>query len=59
MLGGGGPQAAFGARLWSDSVGFLSRSGSDLAEAQVEALHALDIDLPAGASSRISRRRGR
>src|SRR5215210_3112814 len=45
VLGGGGPQAAFGARLWSDAVGFLSRSGSDLAPAQIDALRALDIDL--------------
>src|SRR5215213_7077606 len=45
VLGGGGPQAAFGARLWSDSVGFLSRSGSDLAAAQIDTLHALDVDL--------------
>ena len=26
VLGGGGPQAAFGARLWSESVGFLSQN---------------------------------
>ncbi len=45
VLGGGGPQAAFGARLWSDSVGFLSRSGSDLAVAHVDALRGLDVDL--------------
>jgi sugar/nucleoside kinase (ribokinase family) len=45
VLGGGGPQAAFGARLWSNSVGFLSRSGSDLAAAHREALRGLDIDL--------------
>lgn len=45
VLGGGGPQAAFGARLWSDSVGFLSRSGGDLAAEHVEALRALDLDL--------------
>jgi cytidine kinase len=45
VLGGGGPQAAFGARIWSESVGFLSRSGSDLAEAHVEVLRGLDIDL--------------
>ena len=45
VLGGGGPQAAFGARLWSDSVGFVSRSGSDLAVSQVDALRGLDIDL--------------
>jgi sugar/nucleoside kinase (ribokinase family) len=45
VLGGGGPQAAFGARLWSDSIGFLSRSGSDLAPAHIDTLRALDIDL--------------
>jgi sugar/nucleoside kinase (ribokinase family) len=45
ILGGGGPQAAFGARLWSDSVGFLSRSGSDLAVSHREALRGLAIDL--------------
>ena len=45
VLGGGGPQAAFGARLWSDAVGFLSRSGSDLAAAQIDTLRALDVDL--------------
>src|SRR5918997_5895099 len=45
VLGGGGPQAAFGARLWSDSIGFLSRSGSDLITDHVDALRGLDIDL--------------
>jgi sugar/nucleoside kinase (ribokinase family) len=45
VLGGGGPQAAFGARLWSDAVGFLSRSGSDLAAAHIDTLRALDVDL--------------
>lgn len=45
MLGGGGPQAAFGARVWSNSVGLLSRSGTDLEERNVAALHALDVDL--------------
>jgi sugar/nucleoside kinase (ribokinase family) len=45
VLGGGGPQAAFGARLWSDSVGFLSRSGDDLTAAHIGTLDALDIDL--------------
>jgi hypothetical protein len=30
ILGGGGPQGAFGARLWSDSVGILTRSGTDI-----------------------------
>ena len=45
VLGGGGPQAAFGTRLWSDSVGFLSRSGSDLSAAHIDTLGALDVDL--------------
>lgn len=45
LLGGGGPQAAFGARVWSDSVGILTRSGSNMDESHVEALHDLDIDL--------------
>ncbi len=44
VLGGGGPQAAFGARLWSDSVGFLSRSGTDIEPEHVEALRNLKID---------------
>jgi len=29
-LGGGGPQAAFGMRLWHDDVALLTRSGDDL-----------------------------
>ena len=29
-LGGGGPQAAFGMRLWHDPVALLTRSGTDL-----------------------------
>lgn len=45
LLGGGGPQAAFGARLWHDSVGFLSRSGIDLDPAHTESLQKLGIDL--------------
>lgn len=45
VLGGGGPQGAFGARLWSDGVGFLSRSGADIEAAPVEMLHNLDIDV--------------
>jgi cytidine kinase len=45
VLGGGGPQAAFGARLWSDSVGFVSRSGSDLAAVHLDVLRGLDVDL--------------
>jgi sugar/nucleoside kinase (ribokinase family) len=45
VLGGGGPQAAFGARVWSDSVGLLTRSGTDLEEGNVAALDALGVDL--------------
>jgi sugar/nucleoside kinase (ribokinase family) len=45
VLGGGGPQAVFGARLWSDSVGFLSRSGDDLGAEHVAVLRRLDVDL--------------
>ncbi len=30
MLGGGGPQTAFGMRVWSDSVGLVGGVGSDL-----------------------------
>ena len=44
-LGGGGPQAAFGARLWSDSVGLLTRTGGDLEATYVDELRGLDVDL--------------
>jgi sugar/nucleoside kinase (ribokinase family) len=45
LLGGGGPQAAFGARLWNDSVGLLSRAGADLAGEHRSALAALGVNL--------------
>jgi len=45
VLGGGGPRAVFGARVWSDSVGFLTRSGTDLDAEHVDALRGLDADL--------------
>lgn len=45
VLGGGGPQAAFGARLWSDSVGLLTRTGTDLDEAHAGNLRGIDVDL--------------
>ena len=45
VLGGGGPQGAFGARLWHDSVGFLSRSGDDIEAEHVQALQDLSINL--------------
>lgn len=44
-LGGGGPQAAFGARLWSDSVGLLTRTGGDLETTYITELRGLDLDL--------------
>jgi cytidine kinase len=44
-LGGGGPQAAFGARLWSDTVGLLSRTGGDFEERYADELRGLDVDL--------------
>ena len=45
VLGGGGPQAAFGARLWHDSIGFLTRSGTDIGAAHIQTLQELQIDL--------------
>lgn len=45
VLGGGGPQAAFGARLWAPTVGFLSRAGTDLEGAHRRALEQLQINL--------------
>jgi cytidine kinase len=44
-LGGGGPQAAFGMRLWHDSVALLTRSGTDLDPALEQALRRFDLDL--------------
>ena len=45
LLGGGGPQAVFGARLWGASVGLLSRAGADLSVRHRDALAALGADL--------------
>lgn len=45
LLGGGGPQGAFGARLWQPSVALLSRSGTDIPYNAERNLLALDIDL--------------
>lgn len=45
VLGGGGPQAAFGARLWTAAIGFLSRSGADLEAEHAQTLAALQVDL--------------
>ena len=45
VLGGGGPQAAWGARLWHDEVGLLSRAGGDLEPRFRAQLAALDVSL--------------
>lgn len=45
VLGGGGAQAAFGVRLWADSVGFMTRSGFDIKEEPKKMLEALGVDL--------------
>lgn len=45
QLGGGGPQGAFGARLWDRSVGILTRSGTDIEPGPKAALEAIGIDL--------------
>jgi cytidine kinase len=44
-LGGGGPQAAFGMLLWSDSVGLVARVGQDLPEPARDWLARSGIDL--------------
>lgn len=44
VLGGGGPQTAFGMRLWADSVGLAAGVGSDLPTGALAWLEALAID---------------
>jgi sugar/nucleoside kinase (ribokinase family) len=44
-LGGGGPQAAFGMRLWHDDIALLTRSGNDLDQAHITVLQGLGLDL--------------
>ncbi|MFL5805293.1 MAG: carbohydrate kinase family protein [Roseiflexaceae bacterium] len=44
-LGGGGPQAAFGMRLWHDDVALLTRSGEDLELGHRRVLQGLGLDL--------------
>lgn len=44
LLGGGSPQAAFGARIWSKSVGILVRSGTDIPTKAENVMTSLDID---------------
>lgn len=45
VLGGGGPQAAWGARLWHEDVHFLSRAGEDLEQEFRAQLAGLDVSL--------------
>jgi sugar/nucleoside kinase (ribokinase family) len=45
VLGGGGPQAAFGMRLWADSVGLVAGVGADLPESARSWLGASGIDV--------------
>jgi len=45
VLGGGLPQAAAGARIWTPSVALLCRSGTDMPARARESLLNLDIDL--------------
>jgi sugar/nucleoside kinase (ribokinase family) len=44
QLGGGGPQGAFGARLWSDSVGLVTRIGNSFPEEIKKRLDELNIN---------------
>jgi sugar/nucleoside kinase (ribokinase family) len=44
VLGGGGPQTAFGLRLWAEGVGLVGRVGPDLPAAAWEWLAASGID---------------
>src|SRR5258708_22251710 len=44
LLGGGGPQSAFGMRLWSESVGLAARVGVDLPAGAWEWLRASGVD---------------
>ncbi|MDD5370011.1 MAG: PfkB family carbohydrate kinase [Anaerolineaceae bacterium] len=44
VLGGGGPQAAFGMRLWADRVGLVSGAGKDLPETVLPWCEASGID---------------
>lgn len=45
VLGGGGPQGAFGARVWSPSVGLLTRSGVDIGDEPGTMLKRIGFDL--------------
>lgn len=45
MLGGGGPQTAFGMKLWADKVGLVAGVGSDLLPAVPDWLAGMGIDI--------------
>jgi sugar/nucleoside kinase (ribokinase family) len=45
VLGGGGPQAAFGMRLWSDDVGLLAVVGPDWPDEHRALLQRIGVDL--------------
>lgn len=45
VLGGGGPQAAFGMRLWGEGVGLVAAVGADWPADHRAQLEAADIDL--------------
>jgi sugar/nucleoside kinase (ribokinase family) len=47
LLGGGGPQSAFGIRLWSESVGLVARVGTDLPATAWQWLRESGIDTQA------------
>lgn len=47
LLGGGGPQTAFGMRLWSDRVGLAAGVGADFPQAARAWLQAAGIDTSA------------
>ena len=44
VLGGGGPQTAFGMKLWTDRVGLVSGVGADLPPAALDWLASTGID---------------
>jgi cytidine kinase len=44
MLGGGGPQTAFGMKLWADSVGLVAGVGPDLPQKALDWLEHNEID---------------
>jgi cytidine kinase len=44
IIGGGGPQTAFGMRLWTDSVGIVAGVGKDLPEHVQKWMHQSNLD---------------